>query len=191
MNTEITYTDFYTYRSKEDALLIFHQRLKDAKIVFEKFHKNFSKRNCPICGSSEFSSLPKFLGRYEISLCDVCHSEYVNPAPDSIALSFYYNHCENNKIYALLNSKQKASAKVDSRVSFVSKHIEKILQKQNCCNILEIGCNSGVFIYALSEYLQQIGRKNVNCYGIDIDKNAIALAQDSLKDKMGGGDIKR
>ncbi|RDU56153.1 hypothetical protein CQA49_01870 [Helicobacter sp. MIT 00-7814] len=189
MNTNPTYTDFYTYRSKENALLIFQQRLKDAKIVFEKFHESFMQRNCPICGSNEFSSLPKFLGYYEMSLCAICHSEYVNPAPNPQALSFYYNHCENNKTYALLNSKQKASAKIDSRVNFIAEYIEKILQKQDCCNILEIGCNSGVFIYALSEYLQQIGKKNVNYYGIDIDENAITLAQDSLKEQIGGGAI--
>lgn len=176
------YYDFLEYRTQEYSTKLFEARIRDAKEIYEKFHKDFKERNCPFCGSKDKISQDKFLNLYDVCLCKVCHSEYVNPVPNLKALEYYYNTCENNRIYAFLNKKQKKSAKVDERALFVYEHLRKLLKNKKAVNILEIGCNSGVFLGNLYDKLKQENVENVNLYGIDLDKEALELAL-----SMGGG----
>lgn len=182
--SKMKYYDFFEYRTQEYSTKLFEARIRDAKEIYEKFHKDFEERNCPFCGQKQEIFKDKFLNLYNVCLCKVCNSEYVNPVPNLKALEHYYNICENNKIYASLNKKQKKSAKVDERTLFVYEHLQELLRNKKEVNVLEIGCNSGVFLANLYDKLKQENVENVNLYGIDLDKEVLELATSN-----GGGDI--
>ena len=121
--------------------------------------------------------MEKFINRYEVCKCKICNSEYVNPVPSIDALSYYYNKCENNKLFAKLNiTRQMKDFRLDSRIDFIKKFVEKIISRKNegRINILEIGCNNGTFLSLLNEFISSIGAQSkIDLYGIDIDKSVI------------------
>ena len=65
-------------------------------------------RVCFICGENDFTKLQKFHETYEVTKCNVCASESVNPVPCEEALKDYYN---NGKCNLLLDELLKARYK--------------------------------------------------------------------------------
>ena len=171
------YTRSSANRTIEEGREIFESRINDAKIIYDKFGLDFQYRPCPICGQDEYINLEKFINRYDVCKCKICNSEYVNPIPSIDASSYYYNKCENNKLFAKLNIKrQMKDFRLDSRIDFIKKFIKKIISRKNegRINILEIGCNNGTFLSLLNEFISSIGdQSKIDIYGIDIDKNVI------------------
>ena len=171
------YTRFSSNRTIEEGREIFESRINDAKIIYDKFGSDFQYRPCPICGQDEYINLEKFINRYDVCKCKICNSEYVNPVPSIDALSYYYNECENNKLFAKLNiTRQMKDFRLDSRIDFIKKFVEKIISRKNegRINILEIGCNNGTFLSLLNEFISSIGAQSkIDLYGIDIDKSVI------------------
>ena len=176
------YTKFSENRTIEEGRKIFESRINDAKIIYDKFGLDFQYRPCPICGQDDYTNLEKFINRYDVCKCKFCNSEYVNPVPGIDALSYYYNECENNRLYSKLNFKrQKKDFRLDSRIDFIKKFVEKIISRKNegKINILEIGCNNGTFLSRLNEFISSIGAQSkIDLYGIDIDKNVIENSVD-------------
>jgi 2-polyprenyl-6-hydroxyphenyl methylase / 3-demethylubiquinone-9 3-methyltransferase len=171
------YTRFTENRTLEEGRQIFESRVNDAKIIYEKFGSSFFYRLCPICGEDDYIHLEKFINLYEICQCKFCNSEYVNPVPNIEALSYYYNVCENNRLFAELNIKrQNKDFRVDSRVDFLKGFLEKIIsrKKYEKIKILEIGCNNGTFLSSLKKFISSINAESiVDLYGIDIDQKLI------------------
>jgi len=171
------YTRFSENRTIEEGRKIFESRINDAKIIYDKFGSDFQYRPCPICGQDEYINLEKFINLYDVCKCKICNSEYANPVPSLDALSYYYNKCENNKLFAKLNiTRQMKDFRLDSRIDFIKKFVEKIISRKNegRINILEIGCNNGTFLSLLNEFISSIGAQSkIDLYGIDIDKNVI------------------
>ena len=126
------YTKFSDNRTIEEGRKIFDSRVNDAKIIYDKFGLDFQYRPCPICGQDESTNLEKFINRYDVCKCKICNSEYVNPVPSIDALSYYYNECENNKLFAKLNiTRQMKDFRLDSRIDFIKKFVEKIISRKN------------------------------------------------------------
>ena len=171
------YTRFSENRTIEEGRKIFESRINDSKIIYDKFKSDFQCRPCPICGQDEYINLEKFINLYDVCKCKICNSEYVNPVPSIDALSYYYNKCENNKLFAKLNiTRQMKDFRLDSRIDFIKKFVEKIISRKNegRINILEIGCNNGTFLSLLNEFISSIGAQSkIDLYGIDIDKSVI------------------
>lgn len=163
-------------RSEEQAIEIYKQRIKDSEEVFNLFSSEFRERDCPVCGAAIKEKLDKFNNQYEISRCRSCNSIYVDPAPDLRALDYYYNKCAcNTQLGTLLKSRVgKKGAILSERVSSVIRLIEAGLSKTDHLNILEVGCNSGAFLFELECALVERGIiKKVRLVGIDIDGNAV------------------
>ena len=164
-------------RTKEKAIEIFNQRIKDSIEVYDKFNKSFFKRNCPVCNSSKFNKLDKFHERYEIGSCQKCNTLYVTSCPNNDALDYYYNKCNCNKLLEKILSKRSESNTViySDRLNSVLTKIENLLIHKNQLKILEIGCNSGSFLQSIYLCLKDRNQvSNVTISGIDIDSNAIA-----------------
>jgi len=170
--------DFFSKnRTKEEALEIYNQRIADAKIIYEKFHKTFTKRNCPYCLSTEYLPSDKFLDLYEVAHCLSCDSLYVNPCPSPESLQYYYNKCECNLLFDKLlvkRGKKKEKNVVNrGKLTNVTDILKQIKKKK--INILEIGCGSGSFLNLLDSTLQNdFNFDEYNLYGVDIDGNAIS-----------------
>jgi 2-polyprenyl-6-hydroxyphenyl methylase / 3-demethylubiquinone-9 3-methyltransferase len=177
------YTRFSENRNIEEGKKIFESRIKDAKLIYKKFGSNFQYRPCPICAGNDYVNIEKFINRYDVCKCNICNSDFVNPIPNMEALSYYYNNCENNKLYSKLNLKrQKSDFRLDSRINFIKQYIQKIISenKERKLNILEIGCNNGTFLSLLNEFISSIGfQSKIDLYGIDIDENVIRNSVDN------------
>lgn len=169
-------------RTKEQAEAIYNQRIKDSEEVFKKFFNDFYERECPICGETEYIECEKFNGQYGVVRCVKCSSQYVNPTPNLEALDFYYNECECNKQLGSLLKKRvgKKGVILSERTSYVLKLIGEILKNKSKVNILEVGSNSGAFLFELK---QALALKNyddkVSLTGIDIDESAVNNPVDS------------
>ena len=140
-------------RTKEQAEAIYNQRIKDSEEVFKKFFNDFYERECPICGETEYIECEKFNGQYGVVRCVKCSSQYVNPTPNLEALDFYYNECECNKQLGSLLKKRvgKKGVILSERTSYVLKLIGEILKNKSKVNILEVGSNSGAFLFELKQ----------------------------------------
>ncbi|WP_415900115.1 class I SAM-dependent methyltransferase [Neptuniibacter sp. QD48_11] len=164
-------------RTVEQAQTIYQQRIEDSREVFDKFSESFYIRDCPFCGSSSYISQPPFDGRYGVAKCNSCSSLFVNPCPPMEALDYYYNNCKcNRQLGSLLKSRvgQKGII-LSERTEFVLALIKGFLSYKDDIKILEVGCNSGVFLHELYEILDSESlQERVELVGIDIDKEAIS-----------------
>ena len=163
-------------RTKEQALEIFNQRIKDSIEVYNKFSEEFVKRDCPICGSVHYRELEKFNEQYGVVECSKCSSMFVNPSPNLAALEFYYNNCECNKqLGSLLRERVgKKGVILSERTSIVLSLIDELLKTKPQLKVLEVGSNSGAFLHELREGL--IAKEcldSVSFIGIDIDETAV------------------
>ena len=132
-------------------------------------------RDCPVCGCDESKDIEPFDGRYGIVKCNRCTSIYVNPCPNLDALEYYYNECECNKsLGKLLKSRVgKEGVIISERSAAVIDIIKKLKPQRDIIKILDIGCNSGAFLYELHSILRKENLGDgIELVGIDIDKSA-------------------
>lgn len=173
-----TYVSFLKQnRTREQAQAIYAQRLADARLVFDLFGSEFVSRPCPVCGHEDYTETDPFDERYRVARCDRCTALYVNPAPGSDALNYYYNECEcNAQLGALLRARASSGNIILSeRGALVIELIERLLATKPRLRVLEVGCNSGAFLQELSNSFAERGLTGcVTMEGIDIDENAIA-----------------
>jgi len=165
-----------TNRTKEQAEEIFNQRIKDSKEVFNKFSLSFSERVCPTCGNSESKELTPFHDSYGVVQCNFCLTNYVNPCPSLEALNYYYNECSCNALLgSLLRSRHgKSNHILSERTDFILKLLKEHFLDKGSIKILEIGCNSGIFLSELKDAVAiSMPDKKFHFYGIDIDRSAI------------------
>ena len=174
------YTKFSVNRSINEAKEIYKQRIEDALSIYSKHQNNFTHRVCFLCGENDFVKIQNFHDSFEITKCNVCASESVNPVPSEDALIDYYN---NGRCNILLDALSKSRYKkeldfiMDDRVKVVLDLIEKIDKTQ--VNLLEIGCSSGAFLSKLRYFIdERLPGKQVFLSGIDIDANAIQASVD-------------
>ena len=163
-------------RTRDQAVDIYKQRIKDSEEIFDKFSENFVERECPICGETSFNEVESFNDQYGVVECCKCSSIYVNPSPNLEALDYYYNHCDCNKqLGSLLKSRVgKYGVILNERTSHVLEIIQGLLHLKSSISILEIGCHSGAFLSELKEALISKGIfAKVSLFGIDIDESAI------------------
>jgi len=163
-------------RTKSQAEEIYNQRIKDSEEVFKRFSDKFIERACPICGDQESTELEKFNGMYRVTSCNKCSSTYVCPSPNLDALDYYYNNCKCNKQLGNLLQERvgEEGLILGERTLSVLNLVRNLLETKANINILEIGCNSGAFLYELKQALaQEKCDSNVSLEGIDIDKSAV------------------
>jgi 2-polyprenyl-3-methyl-5-hydroxy-6-metoxy-1,4-benzoquinol methylase len=163
-------------RTKSQAEAIYNQRIKDSEEVFNKFSDEFIERVCPVCGEQEYTPLEKFNGQYGVVSCVKCSSNYVNPSPNLDALDYYYNNCECNKqLGSLLKERVgKKGVILSERTTLVLEIIRKLLEDKSKIRILDVGCNSGHFLYELKQALiEENYASKVSLEGIDIDMVAV------------------
>ena len=164
-------------RTNKESEDIFKARIDDAIDIYNRYKSGFFNRDCPVCGSSDYTNLEKFYDSYDIARCNTCNSSYVNPCPPEKALEDYYNNAKcNNLVGSLLISRvgaQKAG-QVSEKVLAAVSIVEEALAKFESISVLEVACNSGVFLSDLKNTLSDRGLlQRVTLHGIDIDKNAI------------------
>ena len=163
-------------RSFEKAQAIYEQRVMDARIVYDNFASGFNERSCPVCGSEKSRSVEKFDDRYGVSVCSVCNTLFVNPAPSVDALNFYYNHCQCNEQLRVFFQQRADTSNpiIDGRITSA---LDKVLAKgalESKLKVLEIGCNSGAFLAGLHQAAKTQGiDHNLELIGIDIDEKAV------------------
>lgn len=46
-------------RTHKQAESIYNQRIKESRLIYEKFSKEFNYRNCPICNNDDYKELEK------------------------------------------------------------------------------------------------------------------------------------
>jgi len=173
---------FKENRTKAQAEEIYNQRIRDSEEVYRKFSNDFFERDCPVCGAIEYNELKRFNQQYGVVSCVKCSSMYVNPSPNLEALDFYYNICECNKQLGSLFKQRvgKKSVILSERMRLVLTLIDNLLETKSQIKILEVGCNSGAFVYELKQALaKKKCADKVTLVGIDIDKSAIDNPVDS------------
>ena len=166
-------------RSYSEAIHIYEARIRDSKEIFEKFSDSFIERECPYCGSSRSTKHDLFYESYNIDKCTSCANIYVNPVPSLEAIDYYYNNCEcNNMLGNLLRRRHKTNNVIlSNRSKKVCNLIESYVSNKNqsSLKILEIGCNSGVFLSELRCAVENLFPDlDVQIFGIDIDLEAIS-----------------
>jgi len=185
MNNNDKYISFTSVnRTLDSALEIFKQRIKDALDVYSIFGDKFELRVCPVCGAKENKEIDKFHETYGIAKCTCCASVFVNPCPTLEALEYYYNTCSCNNMLGdvyrnrPLSDNLIISDRVLSVVDIVREVLDSRANKQPI-KILEVGCNSGVFLSELKQALS-IEKLSSSCtlQGVDIDKEAIQRSVD-------------
>lgn len=169
-------------RTKEQAIEIFENRIKDSSEVYSKFKQNFFERDCPVCGNNDNRSLPNFHDRYGVKECLFCTTKFVSPCPAMDALTYYYNECKCNALFGnLLRSRNKSgNIIISERIEFILNLIDEHFKDSDLIRILEIGCGSGVFLSEIKEVLREkFPNKKILLHGIDIDLTAIQKSVDS------------
>jgi 2-polyprenyl-6-hydroxyphenyl methylase / 3-demethylubiquinone-9 3-methyltransferase len=183
--------EFYSFennnRTYAQALDIYRARIIDAEEVFSKFSHLFTDRNCPYCGSNRHTKHDLFHNKYKIDKCSTCASIFVNPVPPPEAIDFYYNNCKSNKSYINLLSKRlhtkdiNISSKTKKLCHLINNYASE--KKVNHLRILEVGCNSGVFLSELRQSLKILSPNlNYDLFGIDLDKTAVENNVDKRND---------
>ncbi|MGS0763321.1 class I SAM-dependent methyltransferase [Syntrophomonas curvata] len=166
---------FSSNRSLEEAEEMYNQRIEDAIDIYKRYNGRFFLRECPFCGSGDYTDSEKFHNTYGISKCNKCNSLYVNPCPDIEALDDYYKNSKCNMLLDRLYKKRHAKSDnyiMDDRVKEVLKHISE--NPAGNLKVFEIGCGSGSFLSKLNQAIKkELPDKNVELYGIDVDRNAI------------------
>ena len=95
-------------------------------------------------------------------------------------MNIYYNKSTSVQLYTTLHKTQHDNVAIkDTRLEFIIPQIIPIIKHTIQINILEVGCNTGNFIYALKSYLESQGFYNIVYYGIDLDKMAIQIANEA------------
>ena len=122
---------------------------------------------CPLCNSREFQEIKMDLCK--MYQCKRCSLQYINNKENRIKSNYLKNYNE-------LRKKDSTSSKLRKiQYSLDAKHLKKIVSKGN---ILDVGCSTGVFLDNLSKI------SDLHLYGIDPDKDAIAITKKNCNSKI-------
>ncbi|WP_104694311.1 class I SAM-dependent methyltransferase [Helicobacter equorum] len=176
----MTYFKYTDYKPLENIKELSSTRMEDAKFIFDYYRDKFEYRKCPICNSDDYREADRFLERYEVCICKICNSYYVNPIPSAEILDIYYNKCDSVKLYTTLHKTQHDASMIkDERTEFIFSQIENLLKNATQkVKILEVGCNTGNLIYSLRDFLVEKGYCDIYYHGIDLDARAIQIANE-------------
>jgi len=178
------YHNFTSNRSKEEAEKVYVQRIEDAKYIYEKHHKDFTYRNCPVCDSRSYVNVDTFHNMYGIDRCNTCGSSFVNPAPSMDALADYYENCLcNRQLSKIIKQRYDSNDFInDERVQLILNVVEEIVKNNNSdkrIKILEVGCNNGAFLSKLRQAIEnKYSGDMFELYGVDIDSVAVKNSVD-------------
>lgn len=153
--------------------------------------KTFATRkiHCPICDSSEFTSilvgedtLLNNQGEFNIVRCNSCGLIYLNPQPTEETLGVYYSgNYPANSVDNLREIIKPGSFKSKFfRLLYLSlyKHISKQLNEfkklQKDTKLLDVGCGNGGFLYFMKESV------GVNGHGVEMSKKAAEFASKEI-----------
>ncbi len=167
---------FTTNRSIEDGLEIARQRIIDSLYIFKKYEHSFIERECPCCGDDRSEEYDRFHDTYVIAKCLRCGTLFVNPCPDSKALSDYYSNCISNTLNHQIGEKRKNKTRSShifvDRIRLLSNITDQL--SEQTIKLLEIGAGPGIL---LEKIRNELSEKTIDLRGIDIDKSAVKLAQ--------------
>jgi len=106
-----------------------------------------------------------------------CASLFVNPCPGPDALEDYYSNCLcnalNRKLWEKRKKKKSSAYILDERIRVLEQLFKKITQKP--VRILEVGSGSGTFLERIRTLFPG---QDMELLGVDLDRNAAALARD-------------
>ena len=128
---------------------------------YKKFH-NYKRDNCPVCGSEQ----KKQWARHEFFTADECQKcgfVFMNPSLDEEGLNYYYSNYIGDRFK---NTKKMDERQIQYQID--AEFIERIIDGGS---FLDVGCNGGFFLDALST--------NFNKFGIEIDSDAVAYAKET------------
>lgn len=123
----------------------------------KKVNENGGWKNitiCPICGSIEISGY-KFEPNIPYAICSICDCLYATQIP---ANKFHAEYDSNN-INQILNNPDEAKRKyrqerfMQERIGYIKMHLTKPLK---CANLIDFGCNTGVFLEVARKYFNNI-----------------------------------
>lgn len=144
---------------------------------FEKYKKYHGfKRLCLICGEKSKKEHKEHWATdeyFDAIKCKKCNMVFIDPSLNQDGLNAYYNDYIGNRF----KQKQKfEDRKVQYEIdkSFIESHINK-------GNILDVGCNGGFFLNALSN--------DFNKFGIEIDPEAVRYAKEEFGINVFEGEI--
>jgi len=167
---------FTTNRSIEDGLEIARQRISDSLYIFKNYKHSFIERECPCCGDDRSEEYDRFHDTYVIAKCLICGTLFINPCPGPDALSDYYSNCISNTLNYQIGEKRKnktrSSHMYDDRIRLLSNIADQL--SEQTIRLLEIGSGPGIL---LEKIRSELSEKGMDLSGIDIDKNAVKLAQ--------------
>ena len=127
--------------------------------AYKKYH-NYHRNNCPVCNGSSFSHWASH-EYFEAQSCKNCNFVYINPSLNQEGLSVYYSDYIGDRFKNTKKMQDRAEQyKIDA------KFIERFINEGN---LLDVGCNGGFFLNALSE--------KFNKFGIEIDSEAVEFAR--------------
>jgi len=180
IKSKLAYPKYSNFQQENRTMLqaevIYNQRINDSIDVFNKFSLDFFDRICPVCGGSKKRNLPSFHDTYQVVECCQCLTQFVSPCPSAEALAYYYNECSCNALLGkLLRSRHlKSNPIISERTNFIIDLLKNNFSGRKLIRILEIGCNSGIFLSELKNAVSmQLPDWKFDFYGIDIDQSAI------------------
>ncbi len=182
-----TLTRFTENRSIPQAIELYEQRMRDAEEIYARFHAQFVERGCPACGRCKYSNAKRFLGKYGVAVCAFCQTQFVNPCPDSQALSAYYNECKSNILLDNLYRERMLTGRgafvLNNRLATVERLLKDRLLAGDTLRVLEVGCGSGSNLANLkAAFDERYPAAEVSYVGVDLDANAIASSVDPSLD---------
>ena len=136
---------------------------------------NQKPNQCPVCRTgNEFDFLMDYEkrgGKFSLYLCKTCAVQFWYPMenPGNV----WYQHHNPYQVREILKNKVYRG--------YHKKFLERIKDAKKTTTILDLGCGTGELVYEL----QQLG---FVAYGLDFDKDAIAIAKKRFKLKTVSAD---
>lgn len=126
---------------------------------YKKFH-NYKRDNCPVCSSENKAEWARH-DFFQADQCEECGFVFINPSLDEDGLNYYYSNYIGDRLKNLKKMEERLiQYKIDA--DFIERFVDH-------GSLLDVGCNGGFFLDALS--------KNFNKFGIEIDSDAVTYAK--------------
>ena len=133
----------------------FDEYLRLAKEDTETFFSSVKRVEicCPACNATGEHSFNK--NGFDYSVCNCCHTFYVNPRPEVKAFTRYYTESPSSKFWATTFYKETAEARREKIWKPKAQLIANILHEQDAADhqIIDIGGGYGIFTEEIQKYL--------------------------------------
>jgi len=163
---------FLSNRTVEQATELYWQRVEDSKYIYDKHQENLFERRCPCCNHNLSSEMDLYLDRWRIVECDRCLTQFVNPCPDSDALSEYYSESRSSVLLQSIYESRKDGDGGRQVLDYRIQMLKSILRTDS--RLLEIGTGTGVMLEKITATFSHL---NLHLEGLDLDKEAVATAK--------------